>query len=177
MAKFVLAVFAAMSALSISATANYKQDCVITYDLLYLIAKNERHPKRAVGYPYLISFNKKQDRHRLKPEHKKLMIDNRTLDCQNKELCTEISSYLINQHVSNMDLGGFQICYTVHNKKMRLEQFFSLKDSFAFAKEFSEQNVKRKGCTWKGLAYYHSGTKKYNEKYAKGLKDGYEKIR
>lgn len=166
-----------ISALSTFATAKHQQDCVITYDLLYLIANNEKHPRRAVGYPYLISFNKKQDMHKLKPEHKRLMLDNRTLDCQSKELCTEICSYLIDNRVKNMDLGGFQICYAVHNKKMRLDQFFSLKDSFAFAKQYSEENVKRKGCTWEGLAYYHSGTEKHNKRYAKGLKNGYQKIR
>jgi len=106
-----------------------------------------------------------------------MMLDNRTLDCQNRKVCTEISSYLIKKNVTNIDLGGFQICYAVHGKKMRLDEFFSLERSFAFAKEYSEENVRRNGCTWEGLAHYHSGTAKYNRKYAKGLKDGYEKIR
>jgi len=126
-------------------------DCVVNYKMLYAIAQNERHQMRDVGYPYLISFNHKRDRFKLKPEHQKWMLDNRTLDC----------------------LGPFQICYKFHGKKMPLESFFRLNESFAFAKDYTRKLVDRYGCTWEALARYHSGTKKLNQRYARGLKNAY----
>ena len=37
----------------------YLYDCPVEYSVMNAIAKNERHPKREVGYPYIISFNGK----------------------------------------------------------------------------------------------------------------------
>lgn len=149
------------------------ESCQITYKMLYVIAKNERHPKREVGYPYLISFNNINDSRHLNPGDKKMMLDKRTMDCKSSSHCSYVASYLIKKGVKNMDIGPFQICYRFHNDKLQLEQFFSLRDSFMFAKKFSEQNTKKHGCTWKALARYHSATPVYNKKYAKGLRDGY----
>jgi hypothetical protein len=148
-------------------------DCVVNYKMLYAIAQNERHKKRDIGYPYLISFNHKNDRFKLKTEHRKWMLDNRTLDCRSQKLCTEVASYLLAQGVRNMDMGPFQICYKFHGKKMPLENFFKLNESFAFAKDYTRKLVDRYGCTWEALARYHSGTKKLNLRYARGLKNAY----
>ena len=147
--------------------------CTVNYKMLYAIAQNERHKKRDVGYPYLISFNHIQDRFKLKPEHRKWMLDNRTLDCQNQKLCTQIASYLVSKGVRNMDIGPFQICYKFHGKKMPLENFFKLNESFIFAKNYTQFLVNHYGCTWEALARYHSGTKRLNLIYAKGLKNAY----
>lgn len=152
---------------------SFGDECIITYKMLYAIAKNEKHKHRDVGYPYLISFNNKSDIKKLQNADKKMMLDNRTMDCQNREYCTYVASYLIESGVKNMDVGPFQICYMYHKNKMSLDQFFSLKDSFEFAKKFSEQNTRVHGCTWKALARYHSATPSHNNKYAKGLKNVY----
>jgi len=149
-------------------------ECIIDYKMMWSIADNEHHKKRAVGYPYLISFNKKSDRHKLKPEHKKLLLDNRTLDCKSQGLCTEIASYMITQKkVTNMDMGPFQVCYKFHDKNMALRSFFSLKESFVYAKRFAQSLVNRHGCSWQALARYHSATKKHNTRYVKDLKHAY----
>lgn len=152
-----------------SASAN----CTATYEMLYAIASNERHKSRDVGYPYLISFNKKTDVRKLKVEDKRFMIDNRTLDCRNKANCTQIIGYLTKMGVKNMDLGPFQICYMYHKNNLYPHQFFSLKDSFEFAKNLSNSNFKKHGCTWEALARYHSATPYHNKKYAKGLINAY----
>jgi hypothetical protein len=151
----------------------YAEECQITYKMLWSIAHNERHLKRDVGYPYLISFNKKKQRFNLKPKHLKMMLDNRTLDCKNQKQCTQIASYLIKKGVTNMDLGGFQICYYWFGKDVPLKGFFSLNDSYKFASRRTKTLTKRYGCTWQALARYHSGTKSLNTKYARRLQHAY----
>ena len=149
-------------------------ECSIDYKMMWSIADNEHHNKRDVGYPYLISFNKQSDRLKLKPEHRRLMLDKRTLDCRNQSLCTEIASYMIStKRVTNMDMGPFQVCYKFHGKKMALHNFFSLKESFVYAKSFAQSLVNRHGCSWQALARYHSATPKYNTRYARRLKHVY----
>jgi hypothetical protein len=151
----------------------YSNECEISYKMMWSIAHNEKHKKRAVGYPYLISFNNKKQRFMLKPQHLRMMLDNRTLDCKNQKLCTQIASYLIKKGVRNMDMGPFQVCYYYHGKKMPLKSFFSLNDSYRFANNWAKVLVKKHGCTWQALARYHSGTKTLNTKYARRLQHAY----
>jgi len=149
-------------------------ECTIDYKMMYSIADNERHRQKEVGYPYLISFNNQPDRFKLKPKHQAYMLDTRTLDCKSQQLCAEIATYLINkQKVTNMDMGAFQICYRFHSKKLAVANFFSLKESFVYAKEFAQNLVNKNGCSWQALARYHSATKNLNSKYARNLKHAY----
>ena len=83
--------------------------CKIPYDRIYLIAMNERHAKRPIGYPYLISINNKREARVLKNALPKLFIDNRTIDCKNKELCTKITEELIKKGYTNIDLGALDL--------------------------------------------------------------------
>ena len=154
-------------------TYSYSKECKISYKMMWSVAHNERHPKRDVGYPFLISFNKKAQRFNLTKEHQQMMLDDRTLDCKNQKLCTFIASYLIQKGVNNIDMGPFQICYYYHGKKMPLESFFSLNDSYLFASTWIKSLVKQHGCTWQALARYHSGTKKLNTSYARRLQNAY----
>jgi len=41
------------------------EECRLSHESMVLIAKAEKHPARKLGYPYLISFNKKkmQEKH------------------------------------------------------------------------------------------------------------------
>jgi hypothetical protein len=158
---------------SVLVVFSFAQECQIDYKMMWSIAQNEKHKNRDTGYPYLISFNKKQQRFLLRKEHRQLLLDNRTLDCKSKELCVEIADYLIKMGVRNMDLGAFQVCYMYHGDNMPLDKFFDLNESYKFAYSFVKRLVNQHGCTWQALARYHSATPTHNSRYAKGLKNVY----
>ncbi|MCK9549283.1 hypothetical protein [Aquamicrobium sp.] len=151
----------------------FAQECVIDYRLMYTIASNERHHKKPIGYPYLISFNKPSQKKVLPANIRSLMLDGRTIDCKNSNTCVQILTYLSQNGVKNLDLGAFQINYMYHGKKASLASFFNLKESYDIARDLAEIHVKKHGCTWKSLARYHSATQKYNQRYTNNLKKNY----
>lgn len=149
--------------------------CNIDYKVLYSIAATERHRARDVGYPFLISFNKRKDLAKLNQEDRRFLLDNRTLDCKNRAYCSYMVGYLTKRGVRNMDLGPFQICYMYHKNNLAIHSFFTIKDSMSYAKNMVQNNVRRHGCNWYAIARYHSATLAYNVKYSKGLKNVYYK--
>ncbi|WP_457748596.1 hypothetical protein [Sulfurimonas sp.] len=142
--------------------------CKLDSSILAIIAKAERSTQRETGYSYLISFNNKKDATKIKNElGSSIFLDNRTIDCRNKKLCIDITSYLIKNKIINLDLGAFQINYKYH--KMPIESYFSFKDSYYRACNIIEELIKKNGYNWQTIARYHSATPKYNYAYLKHL--------
>lgn len=156
----------ALSNLAPGLVADEKK-CSISYEVMYQIAVNEYHPKRAVGYPYLISFNSKEDV--VNPDGFE-MLDNRTIDCKSPEMCMAITKVLIKNKITNVDLGAFQINYK-HHKSEDLREFFDLNKSYAKACSFVEALVAENGWSWRTLGMYHSKTEKYNKRYVEKIQN------
>lgn len=144
----------------------FASECSVEDTIMYSIAEVEKSKHRAVGYQYLISFNKSDDAEEVEDTFKALMIDKRTMDCNSQELCVEITTYLIDKGIVNLDLGAFQINYRVW--KMKHSDYFDLRKSYQKACKIVTGNNKN-GWTWKRVANYHSRTPKYNKKYKKRL--------
>lgn len=142
-------------------------DCKVDYRILYGIAKTESHPKREVGYPYLISFNNKGESKILKKTKglNFIFLDNRTIDCKNTSSCIAILNFLEKKKITNLDLGAFQINYRWH--KLDKESYFSVKDSLDFACSHLMTLGEERGWGWEAIASYHSKTPKHNERYRK----------
>lgn len=143
-------------------------DCYVDYEILYLIAQAEKHPKKNVGYPHLISFNNQKDMKKLlKTKKKYIKLDNRSIDCLNLENCVSIYKFLKNEGVRNLDLGAFQINPIWH--KYEDNEYFSLKHSLNIACNILMDLGEQKGWNWGTLASYHSSTSKFNERYKERL--------
>lgn len=84
MLNYVMATMLILFSINLSAK---ELKCNVQYDIMYLIALNEKSPKRAVGYPYLISFNNKSDAKMIKTKYSNLFMSSRTIDCENFSLC------------------------------------------------------------------------------------------
>jgi len=144
----------------------YKYDCSIDHSIMSVIASVERHNKREVGYPYLISFNNSFDADEIRefiPDLK--WLDNRTIDCINSESCVELFVTLKELHITNIDSGAYQINYKWH--KYNDETYFNLKKSYIAACSIITHNIEVYGYSWDSIARYHSYTKSLREKYLK----------
>ncbi|MBD3840041.1 MAG: hypothetical protein IE878_06630, partial [Epsilonproteobacteria bacterium] len=86
-------------------------ECKVDDRILYGIACIEKHKKRPVGYPYIISLNNEKDQKKAKTfvEIKDLFLDSRTLDCDNQERCVKVFNFLLSKGIKNLDNGGFQL--------------------------------------------------------------------
>jgi len=163
MIKLFLSIF--LLSFSLFASNN---KCDIDSSILKIIAKAERHSQKEVGYPFLISFNNKNDAKLVKSQiGKSIFLDSRTIDCKNKKLCKKITNFLIEQKITNLDLGAFQINYEFH--KMKVEKYFSFKESYFKACSFISKLIKNHGYNWRTIAMYHSATPKYNYRYLKKI--------
>jgi hypothetical protein len=151
--------------------------CTVDKNIIYSILLNEGLTNRA-GYEYIISFNNKNEAKAVKEiaAIKPFFINNRTIDCKNKELCSYILYQLSKAKITNLDLGAFQINYRVHNLKS-LSDYFSINKSYKFACGYIERCIKQYGNSWYSYACYHSRTPKYNKKYKEKLKINYEKVK
>lgn len=146
-----------------------QKKCQISYRVLYAIAKTEGHPKKEVGYPYLISFNNSQDMKSLsKIELDYEELDSRTIDCKNLKSCVLIFQELKKNSITNLDLGAFQINPTYH--LYADTHYFKLKDSLLAACEIITKIKNKFGWSWDSLAKYHSYSKERNLQYQKYLK-------
>lgn len=134
---------------------------------MYSIAQVEKHPRRVIGYQYLISFNNKNDMYMVKNIYPHLFIDNRTIDCKTSYQCADILYNLNNYGITNLDCGTFQINVKYH-QMYYYEDYFDLKKSYKKACTIIEGHVKNE-LSWKNIAKYHSKTKKYNDAYKKRL--------
>lgn len=143
--------------------------CSLSYDLMEIIATVERHHKRPVGYPFLISFNESVDYKKILTLHDFIYIDNRTLDCKNRNNCVKILNYLVSKKIEDLDLGAFQLNYVYH--KFNKNEYFTLENSYQRACNFLEGLVKKHGYSWQTIARYHSSTPSHNLKYQKLIAD------
>jgi len=142
--------------------------CDVDSSILKIIAEVERHNKREIGYQYLISFNNKKDAKQIRKQlGKDIFIDSRTIDCLNKKLCKKITTFLIEQKITNLDLGAFQINYRFH--KMKMEDYFIFEKSYFKACSLVSNLIKIYGYNWRTIARYHSATPKYNYRYLKKI--------
>ena len=147
----------------------YIYNCPIEYSILYSIASVERHPKRSIGYPYIISFNKQIPK-KLKIKLTKLglkSLDGRSYDCKNMRLCVESARTIVGAGYENIDLGPFQINYMFY--KDNFFKYFSLKESYKKACSILTNLIEKYGYTWETIAKYHSFKKDKNLKYLKKL--------
>lgn len=137
--------------------------CSIDYSILYSIKQIERHPKRDIGYQYLISFNSNRDKRLAKSKLKLNWIDSRSVDCLDIINCESTLKKIIDIGVDNLDLGPFQINYKYH--KMNLVDYFSSKASMQRACAILEGLIKRYGMSADTIARYHSSTPIYKNRY------------
>jgi len=144
-----------------------QEECKFDNKLLTSILMNEYHPKKDIGYEYLISFNNKNDAKRVKALIPDYFIDNRTIDCQNKETCVFLYSQLRENKISNLDLGPFQINSLYH--KHEPDKYFSMNSSYTIACNYLTTLVNEKGYNWYAIASYHSKTPSLNEIYKEKL--------
>jgi len=164
-----------ISLLLLSSLFAGEQKCLLKYSTMYIIAMNEKHKDKAVGYPYLISLNNKKDVIKAKEKYKNYFLDNRTIDCINKEKCFQITKNLIADKITNLDLGAFQINYKYH--KIKIKDYFNLKKSYIASCKIASQYIKNKQkITFRDIAKYHSHTKKYNRLYADSLRKNYQLV-
>ena len=150
----------------------YLYNCPVEYSLMYAIAMNERHPKKEIGYPFIISFNGKLPAtlEKVLIEYGLIKLDDRSFDCKNLRKCIVATTYLIDKGFKNLDLGAYQINYKYH--KFELLSYFSLKESYKKACSILVDNIAKYGYSLKAIAGYHSFTKKHNLKYAKKILKG-----
>ena len=147
---------------------NIRRSCSIDNDIMLSILKTESHKDKTIGYPYLISFNNRIDQKIVrKTSIKKYLLDNRTIDCKDKDTCIKITKTLLEVGINNLDLGAFQINYEFH--KMKVEKYFSFKESYFKACSFISKLIKNHGYNWRTIAMYHSATPKYNYNYLKKI--------
>ena len=163
----MIKLFLSICILSFSLFANNSK-CDVDSSILKIIAEAERHHKKEIGYQYLISFNNKKDAKLAKTQiGKNVFLDSRTIDCKNKQLCKKITNFLIEQKITNLDLGAFQINYKFH--KMKIEDYFLFKKSYLKACAYISKLIRNHGYNWRTIAMYHSATPKYNYRYLKKI--------
>lgn len=145
--------------------------CNVEYEVLYQIASNERHPARAIGYPYLINFNNTEEMKNISSlfDGQYEMLDKRTVDCKNINTCVAIYEDLKGKEINNIDLGAFSINPKYHSVSSP-KVFFELKDSMIKVCSILEELNERYGWGWKTIGRYHSGTPKFNIAYTEKIK-------
>ena len=157
---------ALLSLVVLTLSSSLYAECKISHKIMYGIAKVEHHAKRDVGYPYIISFNNPselKDIKKLMTSIGLLVLDNRTIDCKNQQVCIDTTQLLINSNITNLDLGAFQINY--ESNKAPLYTYFDLAESYSFACHLVSEHVAKYGFSWESIANYHSKTKSLNTKY------------
>lgn len=142
--------------------------CSVDNRIMYAIAKMEGHPKKNVGYPYLISFNIKSEASLIKQNHKfkKFFLDRRSIDCKNKETCVNILKFLTQNKIKNIDLGAFSLNYKFF--KMNYNNYFDIEKSYHKSCSIIEFHNKKEW-SWDNIAKYHSKTPHLKEKYKNKL--------
>jgi hypothetical protein len=157
----------------------YENVCAVDYSVMFTIAQNERHPKKDIGYPYLISFNNKDDAIKAKNTLKlqSEWLDARTIDCKSLSGCKSTLAEINNLFIGNLDLGAFQINQKAFNYSDSSE-YFNLKKSYKNACAIVYQHYRDTGkWDWGTIARYHSKTPVYNQAYKRRLVSNYEKIK
>lgn len=141
--------------------------CEIDAITLAAISANERHMKREPGYPYLISFNNRNDALAVKTAINQGWLDERTLDCKDVALCAEITEALTASGVTNLDLGPYQINYRFYDYPA--VEYFDAEIAKERVCRILLEHAERHGWSWQTFARYHSSTPKLNERYRNKL--------
>lgn len=154
-------------------TTSLYAECRVDYAVMYLLANNERHMKRDIGFPYLISFNNDKDKEKAKKILNLNWLDNRTVDCINLDNCKKNLRSINELNIKNLDLGAFQINQRYFDYE-NLDDYFILKKSYNKACSIIYTHYQEtKKWNWGTIARYHSKTKDYNRNYATQLKKRY----
>lgn len=149
--------------------------CSVHNDIMKSILMQERHTIKNIGYEYLISFNNSCEAKKYREVYENLFLDPRTIDCKNLTTCVNILKNLLNNGVTNLDLGPFQLNY-IHQKVPNEKYYFTFINSYYKACSYVESNIKQFGYTWYAIAAYHSRTPELNEIYRKKLIAHYKKL-
>lgn len=152
-----------------------KGNCVIPDIALETILITENEKK----YPFYIRTNSDSilnlfDAIVNKFPHRKTK-DKMLIDCLSKENCTAIAGILIENKISNLDLGLFQVNYQSYPDKF--EKYFDVDSSYqkACSVIVDKINIKKKW-DWDVFAGYHSFTKEFNDIYKKKLKENFKSL-
>ncbi len=156
------------------------EKCNIPTNIMSSIFLTEREIYREAGYPFLIRLNSKKDKEKIQTlfenEHYKKITPSR-IDCYTYSNCTKLTNILIENEITNIDIGPYQINWYFHpDKKENIQQYFYIDTAHKKACNFVESLVKKYGWSWHTIARYHSGTKDKNESYQNKLKYHYEKL-
>ena len=101
--------------------------------------------------------------------------DNMLIDCVNFDNCTKLTSALIKENITNLDLGLFQINYK--SFKYQIHSYFDEELANFTACKVIEEKIKiTKNWSWETLATYHSLTPKLNKIYKEKLIKNYIKL-
>lgn len=146
--------------------------CSIRDTVVLAVLEAESHPKKGIGYQYLISFNDKREAKLVKDHLPNFFIDNRTIDCQNMETCTLLTKKLFEAGFKNLDIGAFQINSYFH-KRDNIEDYFNYEKSYKAACGYLEKMVDKHGYNWFAIASYNSQTLSNNVVYQRRLINNY----
>jgi hypothetical protein len=149
-------------------------NCVIEEPLLEAINAIEGHPSKEPRYPYIISFNRKQDSRLAKDAGLQGWLDNRTIDCGDQQTCAELTGILVDAGIRNLDLGAYQINYIYH--KYSFDEYFDNTKAEVRVCEILFDLYKKRGWSWEVLGRYHSSVPKRNEFYRTKLADKYAEV-
>ena len=156
--------------------ANENNKCIVPNILLKTIKITENE----LSYPYYIRTNSSNTMKKFNKiienfEHKKTK-DTMLIDCLNSTNCINIANRLIENKITNLDLGLFQINY--NSFKYPMSSYFDKNLSYKNACKILEEKIKmNKGkWDWQVLASYHSMTPKYNKVYKEKLIKNYIKL-
>jgi hypothetical protein len=161
---------------NLNADINYKKDNCVVPDILLetiLITENEKK------YPFYIRTNSDSTLNIFnavinKFPHRKTK-DKMLIDCLSKDNCMAIAGILIDNKVSNLDLGLFQVNYPSYPDK--LEKYFDSESSYqkACSVVVDKINIKKRW-NWDVFAGYHSFTKEFNNVYKKKLEENFKSL-
>ncbi|MDD5373295.1 MAG: transglycosylase SLT domain-containing protein [Sulfurimonas sp.] len=145
--------------------------CSLKEPVVLAVLEAESHPKKELGYQYLISFNNKEEARLVKKYLPKYFIDSRTMDCENIETCALLTKKLFESGFYNLDLGAFQI--NSYHHKYPIEDYFNYEKSYKTACGYLEKMIGKYGYNWFAIASYNSQSVLNNVKYQHKLIDNY----
>lgn len=154
----------------------FANNCLVPDILLKTIKITENETL----YPYYIRTNQSstiETFYKIAKKYKyKKTEDNMLIDCINIDNCIKITNELLNNKITNLDLGLFQINYESY--KYPLYSYFNEDKSYINTCQIIKEKIKmNKGkWSWEVLASYHSMTPHLNKKYKEKLIKNYIKL-
>lgn len=145
--------------------------CKIESNIIVSILGVEGHPKKRLGYEYLICFNNESDARTIKKFLPELFLDSRTIDCKSAAICQTLTEKLLSLGITNVDLGSFQLNLKWH--RYPVDTYFDFNKSYKVACGYLEEMIAKYGYNWYAIASYNSQTPIHNQKYQQALKERY----